>query len=154
MKSAMPSLEITIKQSKPLAPHEHSLVNLLLTHNYVHTRLTEILETFDLTPPQYNVLRILRGQNSNACGNSLIKERLLQKATDVTRLIDRIIDKGLAARNKGKDDRRCVDIVITPKGMELLQHIDEKLPEIAGIMANLSLAEADELSRLLDKVRG
>jgi DNA-binding MarR family transcriptional regulator len=150
----MTTVEEAIKQTKPMNPWQRGLVNILLTHNLINARLSDFLDQAGITQSQFNALRILRGQYPTPCGNWLIKERLLQKNTDITRLIDRLVEKDLVTRVQGKEDRRCVEIMISDKGLELLATIDAQSEQIKSFMGNISEAEANELNRILDKIRG
>ncbi len=150
----MTTVEEAIKQTKPMNPWQRGLVNILLTHNLINARLSDFLDQAGITQSQFNALRILRGQYPNPCGNWLIKERLLQKNTDITRLIDRLVDKDLVTRVQGKEDRRCVEIMISEKGLQLLADIDAHSEQIKSFMGNITEAEAHELNRILDKIRG
>lgn len=150
----MSRLEQEIKQTKPLPEYQKSIINILLTHNYVSTKMQEFLDKFGITIPQFNVMRILRGQFPEACGNHLIKDRMLYKNTDVTRLIDRLVEKDLVNRVQGSQDRRRVEIVISEKGREVLSDIDRNMGEALGMISNLTEKEAATLNGLLEKLRG
>lgn len=150
----MSRLEQEIKQTKPLPEYQKSIINILLTHNYVSTKMQEFLDRFGITIPQFNVLRILRGQYPETCGNYLIKDRMLYKNTDVTRLIDRLVEKDLVNRVQGSQDRRRVEIVISEKGREVLSDIDRNMGEALGMISNLTEKEAATLNGLLEKLRG
>lgn len=149
----MLSVEESIKQNKSLDPWQRGVVNILLTYNFLNAKLSSFFEEKDLTPAQFNALRILRGQLPNACGNWLIKERLLHKNTDITRLIDRLLDKELVSRVQGKEDRRCVEITISQKGLDLLAEIDREEERMRGMLGLLTEQEVQQLNNLLDKIR-
>jgi DNA-binding MarR family transcriptional regulator len=150
----MATVEEAIKQTKQMNPWQRGVVNILLTYNLLNTRLSDFLDPADLTPAQFNALRILRGQYPNACGNWLVKERLLHKGTDITRLINRLIEKDLVSRVQGSDDRRCVEIRITEKGLNLLAEFDAQEEKMRAFLGNITEEEALELNRILDKIRG
>ena len=149
----MSTVEDAIKQTKPLNVHQKGLLNILLTHNFVSTKLQSFLDGFEITIPQYNVLRILRGQFPKNCSNSLIKERMLYKNTDVTRLMDRLVSKGLVNRIHSTKDRRCVELIISEQGQKILSKIDTKFDNVINILEALSETEVTTLNTLLDKIR-
>lgn len=149
----MSSVEHAIKQTKPMSPQQKGLINILLTHNFVSTKMQEFLDIYEVTIPQFNVLRILRGQYPKTCGNALIKERMLYKNTDVTRLVDRLVQKGFVDRCQGKDDRRRVEIAISKQGLNVLTQIDLNFEQLTGILRHLSSEEIRNLNNTLDKIR-
>jgi DNA-binding MarR family transcriptional regulator len=146
-------LEDEIKQTKPISPFEKGVINLILTDNYISSKLKSFLQEYDLTIQQYNVLRILRGQYPEACTNNLIKDRMLFKNADTSRLIDRLVDKSFVDRKQSEEDRRQVDILISDQGLELLQEIDQNVGRIESLLDNLNKTEVKQLNRLLDKIR-
>lgn len=129
-------------------------VNILFTNNW----LTKILELRaskkDITLQQFNVLRILRGQYPKAASNKLIKSRMITSMPDISRLVERLVAKGLVARTQNNADKRSVDLVITDKGFELLEDLEEEMSLSNILSQNLSQKEALQLSKLLDKLRG
>ena len=112
------------------------------------------LRPFGITQQQYNVLRILRGQNPEPASVGLIQERMIDRSSNASRLVDKLHDKGLAVRKTCKKDRRQVDILITQKGLDLLAQLDESQDMDLNSPIKLSETEADQLSNLLDKLRG
>lgn len=108
----------------------------------------------DITPQQYNVLRILRGQYPNPCNLKLVKERMLDRMSDASRIIDKLKTKGFVERHECPNDRRNVDLFITEKGLNLLKSLDHVDEEFKSIFRNLNIAEAKQLNDLLDKARG
>lgn len=102
---------------------------------------------------QYNILRILRGQHPNPATNSLVKDRMLDKNSDVTRIIDRMIRDGLVLRVNCESDRRRVDITITDAGLDKLQRLDRISGQMDQIAAGLTEDEAVNLNEMLDKLR-
>ena len=108
----------------------------------------------DITVQQYNVLRILRGQYPKPCNLKLIKERMLDRMSDASRIVDKLKAKGLLERHECPNDRRNVDLLINDKGLELLKALDHIDEEFKSTFKNLSVAEAKQLNDLLDKARG
>lgn len=147
-------LENEIKQESFRNEYHKLAVNILFTHGWLMNKIQQILSRFDLTPQQFNLLRILRGQYPSTASISLLKDRMLDKMSDASRLVDRLIQKGLVERKICESDRRKVDVVITKKGLKLLEKIDETDLEMDGYLQNLSESEAKKLNDLLDKLRG
>lgn len=134
--------------------YHKGVVNLVYTSGFINTELQQLFSRYELTMQQFNILRILRGIHPESCSNSYIKERMLDKNSDVTRIISRLVGRGLVARKNAKSDRRKVDICIKPAGLELLAQMDENACEEEQILKNLSESEVMELNRLLDLIRG
>ncbi|MEJ8817718.1 MarR family winged helix-turn-helix transcriptional regulator [Lacibacter sp. H407] len=133
--------------------HHKTVVNLIFTHNWVTEQLKQFLENEDLTLQQYNILRILRG-SEKPLSTLQIRERMLDKMSDTSRIVDRLILKALAKKTISKRDKRLVDVTITAKGKKLLEKLDSTQSFIDGVMQNITEQEAKELNCLLDKVRG
>jgi len=146
-------IEQVIKQRRPFRnAWQKSIINLIYTSNWVTDRIKQLLKPYGITLQQYNVLRILRGAGE-PISTSVIRERLLDKMADTSRMVDRLYQKGLVDRRVCPNDKRLVDISLSDKGRELveeLEHINAKLDSITG---NLSEEEAHLLSELLDKIR-
>ncbi len=147
-------LEEEIKQEKFRNEFHKLAVNIIFTHSWLIHKINQTLSKFDLTPQQFNLLRILRGQYPSPASISLLKERMLDKMSDASRLVDRLIQKGLVERKICEQDRRRVDVVITKKGLSLLKKIDLKNEDMDSFLKNISKIEAKELNDLLDKLRG
>lgn len=149
------SIEKDIKQQKPFkSPYQKLVVNILYTNNWMNSDHMNILKPFDLTAQQYNVLRILRGQYPNPITVNGIIERMLDKMSNASRLVDKLLLKDLATRCDNKDDRRACDIRITQKGLDVLKEIDVLQESWESSFSNLTPDEAETLSNLLDKLRG
>jgi MarR family transcriptional regulator, 2-MHQ and catechol-resistance regulon repressor len=146
------SIEKDINQSKFKSEHQKSVVNIIYTYNWTRERLQEIFDKENLTPQQFNILRILRG-NAIPISTLQIRERMLDKMSDTSRIVDRLIIKGLAKKIINKTDKRLVDVSISEKGKKVLQNMDRFENDIEGITKNLSLNEAKMLNKLLDKIR-
>jgi MarR family transcriptional regulator, 2-MHQ and catechol-resistance regulon repressor len=142
-----------ILQSKFRNEHQKAIVNLLYTYNWVTEKSRELFASEDITPQQFNILRILRGSHPTPLSTLQIRERMLDKMSDTSRIVDRLIAKGLVKKGVCKDDRRLVDVMITEKGKKLLERLDMRQDEIDNIIGNLSKKEASSLSELLDKIR-
>ncbi|MGZ3931184.1 MAG: MarR family winged helix-turn-helix transcriptional regulator [Bacteroidia bacterium] len=146
-------LEDEIQQKKFKSEYQKLAVNLSYTYNWYSYKNHEHFKNFDVTPQQFNVLRILRGQYPNPCNLKLIKERMLDRVSDASRIIDKLKNKELVQRRECADDRRNVDLLITAKGLELLKSLDFIDEEHKNTFRNLSLAEIKILNDLLDKLR-
>lgn len=147
-------LEEEIKQEKFRNEFHKLAVNLIFTHSWLIAKINQTLSKYDLTPQQFNLLRILRGQYPLPASISLLKERMLDKMSDASRLVDRLIQKGLVERKVCEQDRRRVDVIITKKGLTLLKKIDLKNEEMDSFFVTLSKSETKQLNDLLDKLRG
>lgn len=130
-----------------------ALVNIIYTFNWIYERQLSFLKPFGLTIQQFNILRILRGQNPKPATVKLLKERMLDKMSDASRLVEKLRAKNLVDRRICDKDRRNVDVMITGKGLELLKIIDERENEGSDLLKNLSDEELDLLNNLLDKIR-
>ena len=147
-------LEEEIKQKKFRNEYHKLAVNILYTHGWLLNNQTKLLKKHDVTSAQFNVLRILRGQYPNPASVNLLKERMLDKMSDASRLVERLKQKDLVDRKICPDDRRRVEVVITDKGLNLLKDIDSHDDEADQIFDKLSSEEAKTINELLDKMRG
>ena len=149
------SIESDIKQTTPFkSPYHRVMVNLIYTSNWMADGQSKLLKPFGLTIQQYNVLRILRGQFPKPVKVSDITERMLDKMSNASRLVDKLLVKELVLRTECPSDRRAVDVVITDVGMELLKKIDGVLEQWEQRQRKkITETEAVELSNLLDKMR-
>lgn len=142
-----------IKQKQFQSEHHKALINLIYTHNYVLNEMNIFFKSIDITRQQYNVLRILRGQYPNPCSINLIKERMLDKMSDASRIVQRLNSKGLVERENSDHDRRAVEVTISKNGLDLLANTDEKVRDFSHLLENLDNNEAKLLNTLLDKIR-
>ena len=133
--------------------HQKSIVNLIYTYGWITNLLKQQLKRYDITLQQYNVLRILRGQRPNPATINLIKERMLDKMSDASRIVDRLVQKELVDRTVNINDRRAVDILITNKGLDILSKLDGELLFDQILNEDFSNTDAGILSDLLDKMR-
>jgi len=146
------SIEKDIHQSKFISEYQKSVINIIYTYNWTRERLQQIFDRENLTPQQFNILRILRG-SAVPLSTLQIRERMLDKMSDTSRIVDRLIKKGLAKKITNKSDKRLVDVTISEKGRKVLHNMDKFENDIAGLIKNLSLNEAKTLNKLLDKIR-
>ena len=148
------SNETDIKQTKFRNAHHRMVLNLIYTTGWLSNSQAGVLKPFDLTSPQYNVLRILRGQYPKPVQVNDIIERMMDKMSNASRLVDKLLAKSLVIRTECPHDRRAVDVVITEKGLSLLAELDTMQDSWENQLRNLNQQEANQLSDLLDKLRG
>ena len=147
-------LEEEISQ-KAFRNNKHkAIVNIIFSYNWLLTNHFKLLKPYDLTIQQFNILRILRGQYPNPATVKLLKERMLDKMSDASRLVEKLSSKGLVDRKVSDKSRRNVDVLITQKGLDLLAEIDKKNSEFDQLIENLDTRETEQLNNLLDKLRG
>jgi len=148
------SIEKDIRQGKDFrSVHQKAVVNLMYTHGWLAAQQAEVLKPFGLTLQQYNVLRILRGTAPEATTVNAIIERMLDRMSNASRLVDKLVAKGMASRTVCPNDRRAVDVKITAAGMALLAQLDERQTHWERNLSTLDAEEAQQLSHLLDKLR-
>lgn len=148
------TIEEAIKQEKKFSSeYQRAFVNILYTGSWLHGINSTRLKKHDLTPEQYNVMRILRGSHPKPLMLSEVTCRMLDKASNATRLVEKLRQKGFVKREICENNRRQVDILITDKGLNLLAKIDAEQNAWNEPLNKLSKAEAQELNRLLDKLK-
>ena len=145
-------IEEEIKQSRFRNPHQKAVLNVIYTAGWLAARQKGFFREFGLTARQFNALRILRGQYPKSISATDIRSRMLDKNSDVSRLLDRLAAKELIVRKACEKDKRAADLFITNKGLELLTQVDRHIYRIDNIFT-LSDDEATQLSNLLDKCR-
>ena len=146
-------IEQDIQQSKFRNAWQKASVNLIFTLGWLKDKTRAFFEEEDITPQQFNILRILRGSFPQPLSTLQIRERMLEKMSDTSRIVDRLIAKGLVKKVTCKSDRRLVDVIITDKGKKLLERLDQRQDEMDKVLGNLSEKDANVLSDLLDKIR-
>lgn len=134
--------------------HHKVAINILSTASWIHSTDTFRLKKHDITPEQYNVLRILRGSHPNKLMLAEITNRMIDKNSNATRLVEKLRQKGLVKREVCEANRRQVDISITDKGLGVLKAVDVEEEKWLDTLKKITKAEAAELNRLLDKLRG
>jgi DNA-binding MarR family transcriptional regulator len=137
-----------------LALPKKTVINILYTQNLLHDTFNDILKPFEISVEQFNVLRILRGQNGKPANMCLIQERMIAKTSNTTRIVDKLVAKELVTREICPHNRRKMEVNITEKGLELLLKIDPKVDQFElDLLLNLSTTEAETLNQLLEKYR-
>jgi DNA-binding MarR family transcriptional regulator len=146
------TIEEDINQSKFRNGHQKAAINLIYTNNWMNEKMKSLFESHEITPQQFNILRILRGAGK-PISTLQIRQRMLDKMSDTSRIVDRLVLKGAVKKVVCKTDKRLVDISITDKGKKLLAKIDTHEQELDGILNNLTEADTVTLNKLLDKIR-
>ncbi|PKL82655.1 MAG: MarR family transcriptional regulator [Ignavibacteriae bacterium HGW-Ignavibacteriae-3] len=146
-------LEDEIKQLKFRNEYHKLAVNILYTNSWLLKNQTKLFFKYNITWNQYNILRILRGQYPLPATINLLKERMLDKMSDASRLVERLRVKGLVIRDISSEDRRRVDVIISEKGLKLLSEMDKLNEKFDSLFEKLSSPEAKKLNELLDKMR-
>ncbi|HEY8510913.1 MAG TPA: MarR family transcriptional regulator [Cyclobacteriaceae bacterium] len=146
-------IEDEIKQKAFHSIHQKAVVNLIYTSNWLLGAQQKFLSLFGITTQQFNILRILRGQHPNGVSATTIKARMLDKNSDVSRLLNRLVKKELIIKKSCPSDKRATDIFITERGLKVLDEINKERHKIDNVLC-LTDAEAELLSDLLDKARG
>ena len=140
--------QVSFRNSKHKA-----VVNLLYTYGWMMEKIKDELAKADITPQQFNILRILRGSAPDPLSTLQIRERMIDKMSDTSRIVDRLVVKGMVKKTTCSKDKRLVDVTITEKGQKLLKKLDAEQDHIDGIMNSLTEKEAEMLSNLLDRIR-
>ena len=146
------SIEKDINQTKFRNEHQKVLINIIYTANWLNEQVKIFLDKEDITRQQFNILRILRGAGE-PISTLQIRQRMLDKMSDTSRIVDRLELKGLVKKNICENDKRMVDVYITVKGKKLLEKLDRTEDDMNNIAAALSEADAKAMNKLLDKLR-
>ncbi len=146
-------IEEDIRQAKFRNEFHKGAVNLIYTYGWIMERQKKIFDEEDITPQQFNILRILRGALPRPLSTLQLRERMLDKMSDTSRIVDRMVTKQLVSKKTCTYDKRLVDIAITDKGMELLSRLDMRNEEMDKLLKALSENEIKQLNTLLDKIR-
>lgn len=147
-------IEEYIKPNSPLSIGKQTLLNVLFTQNVISEKLNEILKEYGISAEQFNVLRILRGQKNKPANMCMIQERMIAKTSNTTRLVDKLLAKGLVTRKVCESNRRKMEISITTEGLNLLSELDPKIESHEDIFAaNLTSEELELFNHLLEKYR-
>src|SRR5664279_1224112 len=146
------TLEKDIKQQVFRSEYQKAIINLIYTFNWVNEKINSQFDPFDITQQQFNILRILRGAGQ-PLSTLQIRQRMLDKMSDTSRIVDRLIKKGLVKKTVCREDRRLVDVLLTDKGKKLLQTMDSLNEEMDALFKFLTEDEARQLNFLFDKIR-
>jgi DNA-binding MarR family transcriptional regulator len=143
-----------IKQTKFKNEYHKMLLNLIFTSGWLEAKNSGNLKPYGISPQQYNILRILRGQYPKPATVNLLIDRMLDKNSNASRLVEKLRLKKLVERAICPEDRRAVNVIITQKGLDLLEELDKYETTFLKELKNLSEKEAEQLNVLLDKLRG
>jgi DNA-binding MarR family transcriptional regulator len=146
-------IEEAIQQKKFKHEFEKLAVNLAYTENFLENHFAGLLKPYRVTRPQFNVLRILRGQYPETASVNLIIERMIDRSSNASRIVDKLEAKGLVTRNACPEDRRKMDVKITSEGLNMLKQLDRQLESYFNVFRHLNEKEARTLNDLLDKIR-
>lgn len=147
------SLENDIQQKSFRSEYQKALLNIIYTHNYLNNIVNEFFKDYSITRQQYNVMRIIKGQSPKAASIQLIRDRMLDKMSDASRIVERLRIKNLVRREASPEDKRTVHITITDDGIRLLETIETRIEEVESSLRKLTAEEAAQLNKLLDKIR-
>lgn len=147
-------IEEVIKSTVSMDDSKKVILNIMYTQNVINDKFAEIIKPYDLSGEQYNVLRILRGQKGCPANMCIIQERMLAKNSNTTRLIDKLLLKEFVTREVCPDNRRKIEVLITQKGLDVLNALDPLVVEHERLFAqNLTPIELEQLNTLLEKYR-
>jgi DNA-binding MarR family transcriptional regulator len=146
------SIEKEINQSKFRNEYQKSIINLIYTYNWMNEHMKLVFDRYEITSQQFNILRILRGAGE-PLSTLQIRQRMLDRMSDTSRIVDRLIKKELVKKTICKSDRRLVDVIISDKGKKLLEKLDSCNEDLDAVFENLSVTDARKLNQLLDKIR-
>jgi DNA-binding MarR family transcriptional regulator len=149
---------VKIEQAIQQASFDNSLhkavINLVYTSNWMRDKQNQLFKPYGILPQHFNVMKILKGKHPELVSPSYIKEVMLDKAPDLTRLVDKLVQKGWASRKQCEQNRRMVEIGLTEKGVKVLEVLNEQVKANATSLQNrLTETEAEQISDLLDKLR-
>ena len=147
-------IEEEIKQTKPFPnPQTKALVNLTFTASWIEGEQAKFLKPFGISIQQYNILRILKGMRPKPATVKTLIERMIDKNSNASRLVDKLLKKGLVERNACMEDRRRVDVLITEEGLKMIDDVADGMKN-SPVLLHLTDEESNQLSDLLDKMRG
>jgi len=146
-------LEEEIKQGKFKSEYQKAILNILFTGNWLNSDSTKRLKPYGISPQQYNVLRILKGQKGNAISVNDIMSRMIDKMSNASRLVEKLRKKNLIERVICEHDRRQVDVKITKKGLKLLTEVDKIMSDLGALKNKIPKEEAQTLNEILEKIR-
>lgn len=148
----MAKIEEEIKQKKFTSEFQKAVVNIMFTAAWLETRFAQIMKPFGISLQQYNILRILKGQYPSPAPLKLLTERMIDKMSNTSRLVEKLVKKGLVERKTCEVNRRQVDILITQKGLDLLSELNKRV-DMEDSRLQVNEREANEINSLLDKMR-
>ncbi|MEY4334085.1 MAG: hypothetical protein RLZZ196_2828 [Bacteroidota bacterium] len=145
-------IEKDIQQTSFRNEHQKLGINIMYTANWLNEKIASILSQEDITQQQYNILRILRGADK-PLSTLQIRARMLDKMSDTSRIVDRLVAKELVEKNTCPTDKRLVDVTLTKKGLAILEKLDQLNHHLDSLMKGISEKEANTMNQLLDQLR-
>jgi len=146
-------LEKEILLSDARSEHQKALINIFYTYYYLVDKMNEKFKKHEITRQQFNVLRILKSHQPGYASVNLIKARMLDKMSDVSRIVERLRIKGLVVRQSAEKDKRSVEVIITATGLRLLDIMDPEIDRLDELTSSLTQEETVALNKMLDKIR-
>ncbi len=146
------TIEEEIKQARFKSAYHKLAINIMYSSHWLEAYLKQIFKQEDITLQQYNILRILRGSRPEPLSTLQIRERMMDRMSDTSRIVDRMIIKGIVSKTIREEDNRLVDVRITEKGLKLLSELDGIEDKLSNFLDTVSENEATKLSDLLDKL--
>ncbi|MEK6152545.1 MarR family transcriptional regulator [Flavobacteriaceae bacterium 3-367] len=134
--------------------YQNVAVELLSTHSWYMHQLKAVLKPYDISPAQYNILRILKGAKNRPVSASYLKEQVIDKGSNITRLIDKMEIKKWVTRSLCETNRRQMDIDITQEGVNVLNKVTKEIDQLIKVLYSISEEEAEVVSEILNKIRG
>lgn len=147
-------IEDEIKQKKFASEFHKVQVNIIFTSSWLSGQMALLMKPYGISTQQFNILRILRGQHPNPAPLKLLTERMIDKMSNTSRLVEKLVQKKLVERKICKDNRRQIDILLTEKGMDLINRVSDEIDKYFKKKQEITNEEAKELNRILDKLRG
>ena len=146
-------IEEAIKIKRFINEFEKLVINITYTASWIRSKQIQFFKTYKLSPEQYNVLRILRGQYPEQSNIILIQERMIERMSNASRLVDKLVKKDLVLRKECPEDRRQVDVIISQNGLTLLEKIDQEIKKVNENMFKCDEKEAKMINNRLDRIR-
>ena len=147
------ALETEIHQQNFTSESQKAIINIIFTYHWVTDRVKAALLPEDITLQQFNILRILRGSDPTPLSTLKIRERMLDKMSDTSRIVDRLLLKGLVLKKTSSSDKRLVEVSITIEGKKMLDRLDKQVKDTEKMFSNLSKVDLKKLNELLDGIR-
>jgi len=148
-------IEDAIQQKQFISEFQKAHINVLYTASFLNQKTLKALKPFHISPQQFNILRILRGRHPEPASVKLLTEKMIDKTSNASRLVEKLRSKGFVAREASDDDRRKVDVQITKAGLELIERASVAIEQmIQNYGASITPEEAAVLNEMLDKLRG
>ena len=147
------TIEEAIKQKKFSSPYQKAIINIIYTANWINRKNNALLKPYGISIQQYNILRILRGQYPKTATVQILMNRMLDKTSNTSRLVEKLRLKSLVIREIDDSDRRSVKVQITPEGMDLLSKLDEKISAFENALKHIPEKDVQFLSEILDNIR-